>query len=328
MIDRRNLLRAALAAGALPGVLRTAHAQIGARVSTIVVSFPAGGISDIFARAIAPAMGKRLDRTFVVDNAVGATGSIAADKVLAGEPQGNLLLMGSPTEAVLAPATLKAVKYKAEDFRLLGLVSQEPMALYVRGNLPVSTVDELIAHARRQPTPMTYASAGIGSLYHVAGEDFRMASGLDLLHVPYRGGTPLLQDLMGGVVDMVLLPTVGHLVKLCESGRMKAIAVTGAARSPLFPKVQTFAQSKSLPAFTTQSVWVGPMVAATTPAPVVAQLHQALYDALALPEVRQAIESAGGPVPAPMTLEQAATFYQTETARLRAAVKAARIEPT
>lgn len=328
MTERRVFLRLALAAGALPGVMHAAHAQLGASTSTIVVSFPAGGISDIFARAIAPAMGRSLNRTFVVENAVGATGSIAADKVLAGQPLGNFLLMGSPTEAVLAPATLKAVKYKAEDFRLLGLVSQEPMALYVRGNLAVSNVDELLAYAKRQQKPMTYASAGIGSLYHVAGEDFRLASGLDLLHVPYRGGTPLLQDLMGGVVDMVLLPTVGHLVKLSESGKMKAIAVTGAKRSPLFPQVQTFAESRSLPTFTTQSVWVGPMVTASTPAPVVAQLHKALYDALALPEVRQAIEASGGPVPAPMTLEQAAAFYQTETARLRAAVKAARIEPT
>ena len=203
MIERRTLLRAALAAGAMPTIAPAAFAQTGGNVSTIVVSFPAGGISDIFARAIAPAMGKSLGRTFVVENAVGATGSIAADKVLAGA-QGNFLLMGSPTEAVLAPATLKAVKYKAEDFRLLGLVSQEPLALYVRGDLPVSTLDELVAHARKQAKPMSYASAGIGSLYHVAGEDFRIASGLDLLHVPYRGGTPLLQDLMGGVVDMVL----------------------------------------------------------------------------------------------------------------------------
>jgi tripartite-type tricarboxylate transporter receptor subunit TctC len=328
MTPRRQFLRSALAASTLPA-LGPARAQIGGSVSVIAVSFPAGGISDIFARAIAPALATSLGRTFLVENIVGASGSIASYKVLAAKPPGQMLLMGSPTETVLAPATLKAVKYQPTDFSLLGLVSQEPMALYVRGDLPASNIDELIAYARRPGTkPLTYASAGVGSLYHVAGEDFRLASGLELLHVPYKGGTPLLQDLMSGIVDMVLLPTVGDLARRSETGKMKAIAVANTRRHALFPQVQTFAESKSMPGFTTQWVWVGPMVPASTPAAVAAQLHKVLYEALQQAEVRHAIEAAGGPLPPPMSLEQAAAFYRTETQRLRAAVKAAKIEPT
>ena len=323
---KKTIWTLALAAG----FAGTALAQMPAsQPMTFVVPYPPGGVSDIMARALAPAMGKVLGRTIVADNLPGASGSIAAKKVLDAPANGNLLFMGSPTEAVLAPATLKAVKYQPMDFRLLAVVYQAPLALYVRGDLPAHSVDELLAYARKPDTkPLSYGSTGPGSLFHLAGEGLREASGLDLAHIAYRGGAPLMQDVMGGNVDMTLLPADGNIAKRVEGGRMRAIAIAAPARVAAFPNVPTFAESKSLPRFTAQGVWAGVMVPAATPEPVVVQLHKALGEALAMPDVRQALEAAGGTsLPAFQTLDQAKAFYQGEIGKLTAAAKLAKLEP-
>lgn len=334
LIDKRSFVRMAgaactLAATAtlalLPG---TAFAQVAAGTVTIVVPYPAGGVSDLLARAVAPAMGKLLSRTVVIENVTGASGSIAAAKVLAAPANGTMLFMGSPTEVVLAPMTIKAVKYTAADFRLLDLVNTSSLALYVRGDLPVNSVDELLAYARKPGAKeLSYGSTGPGSLYHLAGDSLREAAGLNAVHIPYRGGMPLLQDLMGGSVDMTVMPADGTIAKMVDSGKMRAIAVAAPARSPRFPNVPTFAESKGLPKFGTPQAWVGLLVPAATPEPVAAQLHKALADAMAQPEVRHAVEAAGGTVPAPMSLAQANSFLRQDSAKLEALAKAAKLEP-
>ncbi|HSV53916.1 MAG TPA: tripartite tricarboxylate transporter substrate binding protein [Burkholderiaceae bacterium] len=327
-MNKKTFLRATLALAAACAAPAFAQTPATGTPISIVVPYPAGGISDIFARALAPTLGKILGRNVVVENITGASGSIAASKVLNAPPNGNLLFMGSPTEVVLAPVTLKAVKYQASDFRLLGLVTQAPLALYVRGDLPVNSVDELLAYARKPGAKeLSYGSTGPGSLYHLAGEGLREAAGLHAVHIPYRGGMPLLQDLMGSSVDMTLLPADGTIAKMAEGGKMKAIAVAAPARSPRFPNVQTFAESKALPQFTAQGVWGGVMVPAAMPEALVVQLHKALSETLASPEVRQALDAAGGAMPPIMSLAQAAAFYQTESTKLIAAAKAAKLEP-
>lgn len=313
----------------LPALSPTAQAQApsGSAVS-IVVPYPAGGMSDVLARAIAPRLGKQLGRTVIIENVTGASGSIAAAKVLNAPVNGNLLFMGSSTEVVLAPLTIKAVKYKASDFRLLGLVSSGPLALYVRGDLPVNSVDELLAYAKRPGAKeLSYGSIGPGSLFHLAGDSLRAAAGIGAVHVPYRGGMPLFQDLMGGSVDMAVIPADGLIAKLVESGKIKALAVASPMRSPRLPNVPTFAESRALPRFVAPPVWIGVLAPAATPEPVVAQLHKALNDTLAMPEVRQALDAAGGTQAPPMTLAQSSAFLQSETAKLGALAKAAKLEP-
>ena len=325
---KKTILTLALAATCAASAWAQTPAPAGAAM-TFVIPYPPGGVSDIMARTLAPAMGKILGRTLIAENMPGASGSIAAKKVLDAPANGSLLFMGSPTETVLAPATLKAVKYQPADFRLLAVVYQAPLALYVRGDMPAKTVDELLTNARKPDAkPLSYGSTGPGSLFHLAGEGLREAAQLDAAHIPYRGGAPLMQDLMGGSVDMTLLPADGNIAQRVEGGRMRAIAVAAPARVAAFPNVPTFAESKLLPQFTAQGVWAGVMVPATTPEPVVVQLHKALGEALALPDVRQALEAAGGTsLPPLQTLAQAKVFYQAEVSKLTAAARLAKLEP-
>lgn len=323
----RRLL--ALAAASLLPLGAMAQLPPAGGTVSIIVPYPAGGVSDVLARVIAPALGKNLGRTVVVENVTGATGSIAANKVLNAPANGNLLFMGSPTETVLAPLTLKMVKYQAPDFRLLGVLNAMPLALYVRNELPVHSADDLVAYARKPGgKEVTYGSTGPGSFYHLAGDSLREAAGIQAVHVPYRGGAPLLQDMMAGTVDMMVMPVDNIIGKLVDGGKFRAVAVAAPQRLPRFPNVPTFAESKALARYTTPQVWLGLMVPSSTPEPLTAQLHKALGDTLAQPEVRQALEAASGTQPpATMSLAQAAAFYQAESARLTALAKAANLEP-
>lgn len=323
-MQRRMFLSSMIAATACA----SASAQQGAGTLTTYVAFPAGGLSDVFARVMGPAMAKRLSRSSVVENLTGASGSLAATKVLSRGGTGDALFLGSPTELILAPATLLSVKYKPSDFRPVTIINRMPLALYVRQELPASNVDELVAYAKSHPdTPLSYGSVGLGSVYHLAGEAFSEAAGVKLTHVPYRGGPPMLQDIMGGRVDMALFPLNAKIANMTVGGKMRALAVTGAARSNIFPAVPTFSESKTLPLFSTVDVWAGVFVPATTPEPLIETLHRAAQDAIAAPEVRQQLEApAGSAVMGAMSLEQLATFYATEISRYTKAIKLARLE--
>ncbi len=323
---RRFVLAAALA---LPAAAALAQTPSSTPLS-IVVPYPAGGVSDVIARIVATPLGKALGRTVVVENISGASGSIAASKVLNAPANGNLLFMGSPTETVLAPLTLKAVKYKPADFTMLGLVNEAPLALYVRNELPLANVDELATRWKGQAgKELSYGSTGPGSLYHLAGDSLRQQAGIAAVHVPYRGGAPLLQDIMAGTVDAMVMPVDGVIGKLVEGGKIRAVAVAAPRRSPRLPNVPTFAESRTLPRFTAPQVWVGLMLPTATPAAITAEMHKALGEVLAQPEVRQALEAAGGTLPAAiLTLPQAKAYYQAESERLGALATAAKLEPS
>ena len=187
-MKRRTLLAAAAALGASAA----ARAQQPAipSVLTLMVPFPAGGVSDLYARAVAPRMAKELDCTVIVDNLAGASGSIAVARAM-GRAASDMVVVGSPTEMILAPAMLQSARYKPEDFRPLALLSQSQLALYARADLPMGNVDELVAWARaNRDKPLTYGSVGIGSIYHLAGQAFADAVGVPMNHVPYKGGAP------------------------------------------------------------------------------------------------------------------------------------------
>lgn len=325
-MKRRNFLAAAAALG----VSAAARAQGPAipSVLTLMVPFPAGGVSDLYARAVAPRMAKELGCTVVVENVAGASGSIAVSRVM-GRPAGEMLVVGSPTEMILAPAMLQSARYKPEDFRPLTLLSRSQLALYARADLPMGNVDELVAWAKAHPDrPLSYGSVGVGSIYHLAGQAFADAVGVPMNHVPYKGGAPLLQDLAGGHLDLVLLPANGDMAQRVATGKPKVLAVTGSARSPVFPNAPTFAESRSMPQFTTVDSWVGLFIPATAPAPLTQAISRAIGAAMGDAEVRRQLEmQAGVPLPAPMSAPQLATFYTGEIERYTQAIRKAKLQP-
>lgn len=326
-ISRRAFTLSGLSASSLVAT-PSLHAQSRAGHLTLLVAQPAGGITDVFARAVAPALGRGLGRVAVVENIAGASGSIAAHRLLAAAPDGSTLFVGSPSETVLAPLTLRAVRYKAGDFRLLGLLNDSPLALYARSDLPADNLDELVALSREGAgRPLSYGSTGQGSLFHLVTQKLLWATGARAMHVPYRGGVPLLTDLQGGVIDFTMLPVDALLGSMVAGGRMKVLGVTSARRLGRFPAAPTFDESRSAPAFGRPGIWVGLLIPAATSEGVSQQLHKVVADALDHPDVRKAIDVAGGSVPSPMSLADAARFYATDVVKLQALAAAARIEP-
>ncbi len=325
-MKRRTLLAAAAALGASAA----ARAQQPAipSVLTLMVPFPAGGVSDLYARAVAPRMAKELDCTVIVDNLAGASGSIAVARAM-GRAASDMVVVGSPTEMILAPAMLQSARYKPEDFRPLALLSQSQLALYARADLPMGNVDELVAWARaNRDKPLTYGSVGIGSIYHLAGQAFADAVGVPMNHVPYKGGAPLLQDLVGGHIDLVLLPANGDMAHRVASGKPKVLAVTGSARSPVFPGAPTFAESRSMPHFTTVNSWVGLFIPAAAPAPLTQAISRAVLAALDDAEVKHQLEVlAGVPLTAPLPAPQLAAFYKAEIEGYTQAIRKAKLQP-
>lgn len=325
MMKRRTLLAAAAALGATAAA--RAQAPAIPSVLTLMVPFPAGGVSDLYARAVAPRLAKELGCTVIVENVAGASGSIGVAKAM-GRP-GDMLVVGSPTEMILAPATLQSARYKPADFRPLALMSRSQLALYARSDLPAGNVDELVAWAKGNPDkPLSYGSVGVGSIYHLAGQAFADAVGVPMNHVPYKGGAPLLQDLAGGHIDLVLLPANGDMATRVATGKPKALAVTGNARSPVFPNVPTFAESRSLTRFTTIDSWLGLFIPASAPAPVAQAIARAVQVTLSDAEVRRQLEAqAGVPMPALLPAPQLATFYASEIERYTQAIRSAKLQP-
>lgn len=295
---------------------------------TLLVAQPAGGVTDAFARAVAPALGQRLGRVVVVENLPGASGSLAANRLLTAVPDGSTLFIGSPSETVLAPLTLRAVRYKPTDFRLLGLVNDSPLALYARTDLPADNLDGLVALARQGGNKaLSYGSTGQGSLFHLVTERLLAIAGIRAMHVPYRGGMPMLADLRSGAIDFTLLPVDALLGSMVASDRMKVLGVSSAQRLARFPAAATFDESRLAPALGHPSIWVGVLASAAMSDSVGARLHRVVMDALGSVDFGHAIHALGGRVPSRMSLADAARFYAADAVRLQALAKAAHVEP-
>ncbi|HEY8361114.1 MAG TPA: tripartite tricarboxylate transporter substrate binding protein [Ramlibacter sp.] len=326
-MKRRTLLAAAAAFGATAAV-RAQTPAIPA-VLTIMVPFPAGGVSDLYARAVAPRVAKELGNTVIIENLPGASGSIGVAKALGRAAAGDMLVLGSPTELILAPATVQSARYKPEDFRPLAMLSRSQLALYARSDLPAGNVDDLVAWAKANPDkPLSYGSVGVGSIYHLAGQAFADAAGVPMNHVPYKGGAPLLQDLAGGHIDLVLLPANGDMARRVATGKPKALAVTGSARSPIFPATQTFAETRSMPRFTTVDSWAGLFIPAAAPPALAQAIARAVVVAMGDAEVQKQLEAqAGVPLAAQMPAPQLAAFYTAEIERYTQAIRKAKLQP-
>ena len=309
-----------LAAGAM--------AQASPKPVTLLVPYPAGGVSDVIARLVSPVLARQLGQTVIVDNLGGAGGAIAAQKTLNQPADGHIIFQGSPNELILTPMAVASVKYKAEDFRPVQTISLNEMMVFARKDLPVSNGDELAAYAAKvakEGKPLTYASVGNGSLYHVLGANMSKKLGVEMTHVPYKGGAPAVQDLMGGLVDIFITPYGKSYVEMVNSGKLKAVAALSTERQASFKSVPTLNESKAFKGFVFDT-WQTYFVRKDTPEPVVQALHKALSEVANDAGVRNSLESQGMIVPKPAALEQVSKTYADETAQYRSIAKSINLQ--
>lgn len=305
----------------------SAMAQSG-KPLTLMVPYPAGGVSDVIARIVSPVLAKHLERTVIVENLGGAGGAIAAQKVLNAPADGNIIYQGSPNELILTPMAVAAVKHKSEDFRPVQSITLNEMIVFARKDLPVGNGDELAAYAAKmakEGRPLTYASVGPGSLYHVLGEQMSKVLNVPMTHVPYKGGAPATQDLMGGLVDIFITPYGKSYVELVNSGKIKAVAALSAERQASFKSVPTLNESKALKGFTFDT-WQTYFVRKDTPEPVMQALHKALSEVANDAGVRTTLEAQGMIVPKPLALDKVTKSYSDEIAQYRAIAKSINLQ--
>ena len=307
----RSLLTTFVAAAlwALPGA---ALAQgYPAKPIKIVVPFAVGGIADTFARVIAQKVQEAWGQPVVVENKAGAGGNIGADLVAKSPPDGYTLVMGSIGTHAVNPHLVKSMPYDAQqDFVPIAHVLEAEGLLVVNPALPVKTVPELVAHLKSQPGKLSYASAGVGTASHLAGELFKGMAGVDMVHVPYKGNAPAITDVMGGQAHMIFatMPTV---IQQAKAGRLRPVAVIGSARTKAVPDIPTVAET--LPGFEVAN-WVGLFAPAGTPPDVVRRWNAEVQRVMTSAEVQPRLEAEGARF-IPTTPESFAAFQRAESAR-------------
>jgi tripartite-type tricarboxylate transporter receptor subunit TctC len=289
---------------------------------TLVVPFPAGGSTDMVARAIGPQLTNKLGQPFLVDNKAGATGTIGAAQVKRSTPDGSTFLVTSLGPLVIAPHLIKGMQYDAlKDFDLITVAVQAPNVLVVPAKSPHKTVADVIAFLKANPGKMTFASSGNGSSDHLTAELFWQQTGTSGLHVPYKGGAPAITDLLGGQVD-ASFQNVNAVVQNINAGKLRALAVTGEKRSPVLPDVPTIAEAgvKNVEVYSWQAI-----VAPKGLSPAVRnKAHDAMAAALNDPSVKQQFVAIGLEVVA-NTPAQFAAFQQQEFARWKKVIETGKI---
>lgn len=286
-----------------------------ARPITLIVPFTAGGASDIGARMLAPELSRLLGQPVVVDNLPGAGGALAMQKLIRAEPDGHTLLYGGLSETLLVPLINKAVGYKPEDMQPIALAGSSPIVIAVRPDFPAQNIDELVALVRRSPGRYSFGSAGIGSFAHVMGEVIKAQAGLFMVHIPYRGGQQVVNDVIGGQLDMAIT-TAANVMGMYGAKRVKLLGISAPARVEAMKEVPTFAESRSLPGLQ-MSVWALMLAPKGTPTAVQEQLSQAINTALMLPALRAARQRLASDLPGVMGPAQATAFLAQEQSRYR-----------
>ncbi len=287
---RRRLAQAGLGLLALGALGAQAQGAYPAKPVRIVVGFSAGGTTDVVARIMAKELTEQLGQTFIVDNRPGAGSNIATDAVRAAEPDGYTLLMVAVTSAI-NQSLYSNVKFDlARDFEAVALAAKVPNILVVHPSVPARNVKEFIDWARSNEAKVAYASSGSGTSIHMAGEMFKVRTGLKIQHVPYKGSAPAITDLIGGQVQYMFdnMPSAWPHV---QSGKLRALAVTTKKRSSSAPDVPTMEESGVAPFDVTS--WFGMLAPKGTPKDVVDKLNKAMNQAFDKPEVQQAYAKLG-----------------------------------
>ena len=277
----------------------------------MIVAFPAGGGSDVIGRLVGKSMADALGQPVIVENVVGVGGSLGVLKAANSTPDGYTILAGSPLELIYTPLGVAAAKNKPEEMRMAAFVGHTPIAIAVRKDLPINTLEEFVAFAKKADKPLSFGSTGIGSLYHLMGEKALQISGAKGLHAPYNGLAPYLKDLMGGVIDFAVVPLVGPVLGAIEGGQIKALAIASPQSIARLPKLPPAGNTKGFEDYQF-SIWIGVHASAKTPDALVAAIHKAVYAGLANPETRKTIVGAGSVIAEPMSLAQLDSFYKKE----------------
>lgn len=276
---RRTVLLAGLAAClALPAGMAAAADAFPSRTVTLVVPFAAGGSTDLIARIIAEKMTQDLGQTVIVENKAGAGGNIGADAVAKADPDGYTILMGTIATHALNPAVMKQMPYDpVKDFAPVSLLVLVPNVLEVNPELPVKSVQELIALLKSKPGEYSYASSGIGTPLHLSGELFKSLAGVDMIHVPYRGAGPALNDVVANQVP-IMFDNLPSSTQFLKAGTLRPLAVTTKTRSASFPDLPTMEEA-GVPGYETYT-WNAIFAPAGTPQPVIDRLNAAAVKAV------------------------------------------------
>ena len=316
-----TLFAAALAAiaAAAPAAAQDAYPT---RAARILVGANAGGGTDIIARMLAEKFAESLRQPFVVENRPGASNTIAADLTAKAPPDGYTLLVATNTGQAIAPHMLKLGYDPLTQLAPVGLVVVVPNVLVVGEKVAAKDVKELVALAKAKPGELRYASSGVGSTQHIAGEAFAQAAGVSLVHVPYKGSSQAHVDILGGNVEM-MFDTTSSAMSQIKAGKFRPLAVTSPQRSPELPNVPTIAEA-GYPA-AEMTTWYGLFVTGGTPKPVVDRLAAELKRVLALPDVQAKLKGMGGE-PGAIGLAEFAEMNRAEYDRFGKLIKAANIK--
>ncbi|HEX3952678.1 MAG TPA: tripartite tricarboxylate transporter substrate binding protein [Stellaceae bacterium] len=310
-----------LLAGSLPA--SPSRAEYPDNTIKVIQGFAAGGGSDILLRKILPKIAAKLGQSFIIDYKVGAGGNLAFELVAKAPADGYTLLMGTPA-LINNPYLYADVPFDLQrDFAPISLVGTVPDVLVVNTALPVKSVQELVALAKASPGKFTFASSGTGSSLHLAGELFKHVAGIDILHIPYKGGSQAMTDIIGGQVDM-MFNVVPSALPLIKGGQLRALAVTGTTRSASLPDVPTLAEA-GYPDATTVT-WNGLLAPARTPAAIIAKLDKAIVEALNTPEAKQDLAAIGQDLVTDTPAEFAA-FLHAENDKWAKVIRGAGLRP-
>ena len=306
-------LAAALALACAP-----AWAQYPTRPIRLLLTFSSGGQADILARTVTDRMRSTLGQPFVIEARPGAGGNLAMEATAKAPADGYTLVFGTPAVAINGKLYKQLAYDPVKDLAPLGLAAWGPYVVYASGTLPVSSVAELIAHAKGKPNELNYASVGVGSGTHLAAVLFTLAAGVQMTHVPYKGIQQVAPDLVAGSVHLTF-NALGPLAQFVQSGRVKMLATTGARRIPALADLPTVAES-GLPGFEAAG-WYGFFTTAGTPRDILQKLNGAIVAAVGEREISERIEKMAL-VPAPQTLEEASRFVAAEVEKWGRAVAA------
>jgi tripartite-type tricarboxylate transporter receptor subunit TctC len=311
------------------GAALAADAAFPSKPITMLVAFPPGGPADVLARAMQPSMSRLLGQPFIIENLPGAGGALAVQRLLSRPADGYTLIMGSPNEAILAPLSNASAKYKAEELSLLAPISIHPLVVMARNDLPFSSLEQIIADGKKPGSKsLTFGSPGHGSMYHIVSEYMAQATGAKLLHVPYKGATPMMQDLVGQQIDITILPNLGASTQLLESHKIKAINVLDTQRMRTLPDAPAISESGiAQKSEFVYSIWLAVMAKAGIPADRQRVLLEASQQAIQSPEMIKALEQSGVQPMKPQALDVSAKFYADETAKFEKMARSIKLTP-
>ncbi len=287
----------------------------------LVVPYPPGGPTDIMGRVISKELSQSLGGQVLVENRAGAGGVVGAEAVAKSPADGYTLLMASGSTIAMAPFLYKNLSYKPGDFDPVGLFSEAPFMVVVNPSVPAKTLKEFIAYAKANPGKISYGSAGVGNILHISGEWFKSLAGVDLVHVPYKGGAPARLDLVTGRVQAMFEMYATFQADI-PTGKVRVLAIASAKHHPLLPEVPTAAEA-GLPGYES-SAWFGLVAPKGTPAPAIGRLNAEMQKALAAKEVKDMLASLAF-LPRGGSPQEFTEFIKTEISKWGQVIKSAGI---